>query len=61
MTTRNTKSSKARNTIRELMAKGFTEQQTLIDAAAEALGGDETDKMIATMVWRRDFCITEAN
>ena len=58
---KNTKASQASKTFRNLMAQGWTSQQLLIDAAAEALGGDETDKMIATMVWRRDFCITEAN
>ena len=58
---KNTKASQARKTFRSLMARGWTSEQLLIDAAAEAIGGDESDKLIAQMVWRKDFCTTEAN
>ena len=58
---KNTKASQARKTFRSLMAQGWTNEQRLIDAAAEAIGGDESDKLIAQMVWRKDFCTTEAN
>jgi len=58
---KNTKASQARKTFRSLMAQGWTSEQLLIDAAAEAIGGDESDKLIAQMVWRKDFCTTEAN
>ena len=58
---KNTKASQARKTLRSLMAQGWTSEQLLIDAAAEAIGGDESDKLIAQMVWRKDFCTTEAN
>ena len=43
------------------MAQGWTSEQLLIDAAADAIGGDESDKLIAQMVWRKDFCTTDAN
>ena len=58
---KNTKAYQARKTFRNLMAQGWTNEQLLIDAAAEAIGGDESDKLIAQMVWRKDFCTTEAN
>ena len=58
---KNTKASQARKTFRSLMAQGWTNEQLLIDAAAESIGGDESDKLIAQMVWRKDFCTTEAN
>ena len=58
---KNTKASQARKTFRSLMAQGWANEQLLIDAAAEAIGGDESDKLIAQMVWRKDFCTTEAN
>ena len=56
-----TQSSKALQTMRALMAKGWTEQDLLTDAAAEAIGGDESAKLIATMVWRKHFEIMGAN
>lgn len=59
--TRNTQSSKALQTMRALMAAGWTEQGLITDAAAEAIGGDESAKLIATMVWRKHFEIMGAN
>jgi len=58
---RNTKASKALQTMRALMGKGITDETTLIAAASDALGGDETDKMVATMTWRKHLSITEPN
>ena len=59
--TPSTQANKARQTIRELIAKGLTDETLLIGAAAESIGGDENAKMIATMVWRKHFKIMEAN
>ena len=59
--TTNTQAQKARQTIRELMARGLTDETLLIGAAAESIGGDEAAKMVATMVWRKHFKIMEAN
>ena len=59
--TPNTQANKARQTIRELMARGLTDEPMLIGAAAESIGGDESAKMIATMVWRKFFTVTEPN
>lgn len=59
--TPNTQANKARQTIRELMATGWREETLLIDAAAESIGGDEAAKMVATMVWRKHFAVTEPN
>jgi len=59
--TTNTQAQKARQTIRELMAKGLSDETLLVGAAAESIGGDEAAKMIATMVWRKHFKIMEAN
>lgn len=53
--------AKARATMRALMAKGFTDEATLVAAAADALGGDETAGLIAMMVFRKDFAIMGAN
>lgn len=53
--------AKALQTMRNLMAAGWTEQGLLIDAAADAIGGDETAKLIAMMVWRKHFEIMGAN
>ena len=53
--------AKARATMRALMARGFTDEQTLVGAASDALGGDATAGMIALMVWRKEFAVTEAN
>ena len=59
--TPSTQANKARQTIRELIAKGLTDETLLIGAAAESIGGDETAKLIAEMVWRKHFKIMEAN
>lgn len=59
--TPNTKANRARNTIRELLAVGWNDEALLIDAAAEAIGGDEEGKLIAMMVWRRHFAVTVPN
>ena len=59
--TPNTQANKARQTIRELIAKGLTDETLLIDAAAESIGGDEAAKMVATMVFRKYFAVTEPN
>ena len=48
--TPNTKAEKARQTIRNLIAAGWTDEALLVDAAAEAIGGDETAQIIAGMV-----------
>ena len=59
--TPSTQANKARQTIRELMAKGLTDETLLIGAAAESIGGDEAAKLIAKMFWRKHFKIMEAN
>lgn len=59
--TRNTLSRKAHQTIRNLIAAGWTDEALLIDAAAQALGGDETAQIIADMVWRKHFEIKGPN
>ncbi len=58
---RNTQSNKALQTMRNLMAQGWTEQGLLTDAAAEAIGGDDAAKLIAEMVWRKHFEIMGDN
>ena len=58
---KNTKASQARKTFRSLMAQGWTSKQLMIHAVAEDIGGDESAKMIAQMVWRKYFSTTEAN
>lgn len=59
--TRNTLSRKAHQTIRNLIAAGWTDEALLIDAAAQALGGGETAQIIAGMVWRQHFDIKGPN
>jgi hypothetical protein len=59
--TRNTQASKALQTMRNLSAQGWHDERLLIDAAAEALGGDESAKIIAEMTWRKHFAIMGAN
>jgi len=59
--TRNTQASKAHQTIRELMARGFSDEAMLIAAAADALGGDETAQIVAEMTWRKHFCAMGTN
>ena len=59
--THDSAAAKARATMRALMAKGFTDEQTLVGAASDALGGDATAGMIALMVWRKEFAVMEAN
>ena len=53
--------SKAKQTIRNLMAEGWDTAALLIDAAAEAIGGDPEAKRIAKAVWEQDFTTYEAN
>lgn len=59
--TPNTKAEKARQTIRNLIAAGWIDEALLVDAAAEAIGGDETAQIIADMVWRKHFEIKGPN
>jgi len=57
----NTQTSKAHQTIRELMARGFSDEAMLIAAAADALGGDETAQIVAEMTYRKHFLGMGAN
>ena len=59
--TRNTQSNKALQTMRNLLAAGWRDEHLMIDAAAEAIGGDEAAKLTAMMVWRQHFAIMGTN
>ena len=59
--TRNTKASKALLTMRNLMARGIADRETLVGAACGALGGEDCDRLIAEMTWRKHFEIMAAN
>jgi len=52
---------KALQTMRNLTAQGWHDQALLVDAAAEALGGDEAAKLTAQRVFDRHFKIMRAN
>lgn len=56
----NPRAVKARDTFRNLMAQGFTDEALLIAAAADALGGDDAAEF-AAHIWRTHFKVTEAN
>lgn len=56
----NPRTAKATLTLRNLLAQGFTDEAMLINAAAEALGGDDAQK-IARKVWDKQFRSTEPN
>jgi hypothetical protein len=58
--TRNTRPAKALRTMRELSARGFHDRETLVQAAADALGGDDGER-IARKVYRANFDTMEAN
>ena len=48
------------NSMRELSARGFHDRETLIQAAVDALGGDDGER-IARKVYRANFDTMEAN
>ena len=56
----NPRAVKARDTFRNLMAQGFTDEALLIAAAADALGGEDAAEF-AAHIWRTHFKVTEAN
>jgi hypothetical protein len=58
--TRNTRPAKALLTMRKLSERGFHDRETLISAAADALGGDDGER-IARKVYRANFDAMEAN
>jgi hypothetical protein len=47
--------------MRNLTAQGWHDQALLVDAAAEALGGDEAAKLTAQRAFDRHFKIMGAN
>lgn len=51
---------KAKDTFRNLMLRGFTDEALLISAVAEAIGGDDAAEF-AAHIWRTHFRVMEAN
>jgi len=56
----NPRAVKAKDTFRNLMAQGFTDEALLIAAAADALGGDDAAEF-AAHIWRTHFRTMAAN
>ena len=56
---------KARSTalkiMRDMVADGWQSEALIVDAAAEAIGGDDKARMIAQRVWDEFFKIHVAN
>ena len=53
--------STALKTMRDLVADGWQSEALIVDAAAEAIGGDDQAKMTARRVWDEFFKIHVAN
>lgn len=49
------------NTMRNLMAQGITDEDALIDTAAEVIGGGDLARKAAQSVYDRHFKIFAAN
>lgn len=49
------------NTMRNLIANGWTDEALMVDTAAQVLGGDDKAKAAAQRVWDEHFKITPAN
>lgn len=47
--------------MRNLIAQGFTDEETLIDTAAEVIGGNDLARKAARVVYERHFKIFSAN
>ena len=60
MTTRNTAHKKALQTMRNLVAQGFTDETVLTNAAADALGNGPDAMKTARAVWERNYAIMAA-
>ena len=56
----NPRAVKAKDTFRNLMLRGFTDEALLISAVAEAIGGDDAAEF-AAHIWRTHFRVMEAN
>ena len=56
----NRRTEKAKDTFRNLMLRGFTDEAILISAVADAIGGDDASEF-AAHIWRTHFRVMEAN
>lgn len=57
----NNRDSRMLTTMRNLSAQGFTDEETLIDTAAEVIGGGDLGRKIAKSVYDRHFKVFSAN
>lgn len=57
----NNRDTRLLNTMRNLIAQGFTDEETLIDTAAEVIGGNDLARKAARAVYERYFKIFSAN
>lgn len=48
-------------TMRNLMAQGFADEETLIDTAAEVIGGGDLARKAARSVYEKHFKVFTAN
>lgn len=57
----NNRDSRMLTTMRNLSAQGFTDEETLIDTAAEVIGGGDLARRAARAVYDRHFKVFSAN
>ena len=57
----NNRDKRLLTTLRNLSAQGFTDEDTLVDTAADVIGGGETAKKAAQSVYDKHFKIFGAN
>lgn len=57
----NNRDTRILNTMRNLLAQGFTDEETLIDTAAEVIGGNDLARKAARKVYDKHFKIFTAN
>ena len=57
----NNRDARLLNTMRNLMAKGITDEDALIDTASEVIGGGDLARKAAKSVYDRHFKIFAAN
>lgn len=57
----NNRDTRILNTMRNLMAQGFDDEETLINTASEVIGGGDLARKAARAVYDRHFKIFTAN
>lgn len=57
----NNRDTRLLNTMKNLMAQGFYDEETLIDTAADVIGGGDLAKKAARKVYEKKIKIFDAN